>query len=261
MAKTRRQQARRKSRTRRQAKGRKPARRQRGGANETIFLNTRQTAVLNTLSIYDLEELYKTSRQNPAPNPELIKLIKLSTFKSREQDDAYIANKITYSEPGQYDFFGYSYKNKPVLLNVVKWRLKQTLDAILNRTDFNCNQDVIIEGNQDVIIEVFNYVIIDLLKGNSEYIRKGSMFGVVGPKEILEDHNTALANLKKLSDKCMTPDNIQKLQSNIRILIKLKEELNNRNVTYKLQKQGDEALIYGPEIIKQTFIDSLTKSA
>jgi hypothetical protein len=256
MAKTRRQQARRKSRTRRQAKGRKPARRQRGGANETIYLNTRQTAVLNTLSIYDLEELYKTYRQNPAPNPELIKLIKLSTFKSREQDDADIARKITYSEPNQYDIFGYSYKNKPVLLNVVKWRLIQTLKAILNRTDLKCDQD-----NQDVIIEVFNYVIIDLLKGNSEYIRKGSMFGVVGPKEILEDHNTALANLKKLSDKCMTPDNIQKLQSNIRILIKLKEELNNRNITYKLQKQGDEALIYGDQIIKQTFIDSLTKSA
>jgi hypothetical protein len=253
MAKTRRQQARRKSRTRRQAKGRKPARRQRGGANETIFLNTRQTAVLKTLSNYELEELYKTSRQNPAPNPELIKLIKLSTFKSRKQDDADIARKITYSEPNQYDIFGYSYKNKPVLLNVVKWRLIQTLDAILNKTDLKCNQDV--------IIEVFNYVIIDLLKGNSEYIRKGSMFDVVGPKEVLQDHNTALANLKKLSDKCMTPDNITKLQSNIRILIKLKEDLNNHNITYKLQKQGDEALIYGPEIITEEFIKSLTKSA
>ena len=87
------------------------------------------------------------------------------------------------------------------------------------------------------------------------------MFDVVGPKEVLQDHNTALANLKKLSDKCMTPDNITKLQSNIRILIKLKEDLNNHNITYKLQKQGDEALIYGPEIITEEFIKSLTKSA
>ena len=248
MAKTRRQQARRKSRTRRQAKGKQSVRRQRGGANETLYLNTRQTAVLNTLSIYDLEELYKTSRQNPAPNPELIKLIKLSTFKSRKQDDADIASKIKVN---QYNFFGYSYKNQPMLLDVVKYRLTQTLDAILQKG----------QCNEDVIIEVFNYVIIDLLKGNKEYIRKGSMFGGISPEEILEDHNTVLASLKKLSDACVRPENVQKLQFNIKTLIKLKNQRNNSNYALKGERERDQALIYGNQIITQEFIDSLTKSA
>ena len=189
MAKTRRQPLRRKYTTRRKA-----IRRQRGGVNETLYLNATGGAVpFSKLSIYELQDTYNRMRNGqimPKHN-DTIRLISLSTFKSRKQDDTDIAGKITFSEPNQYNFSSYSKENKPILCNVVKWRLTQTLDAILQKR----------QCNQDVIIEAFNYVIIDLLKGNKEYIRKGSMFGGISPEEILEDHNTVLGGERFCHDR------------------------------------------------------------
>ena len=206
MARTRRKPLRRKSTTRRKA-----VRRQRGGVNETLYLNATQPPVLyDSLSIYDLEGLYQQSRQGTVNDEKLIKLIKLSVFKSREQDDASIASKIT--SPDQYNFFAYSYKNRPMLCEVVKLRLTQTLDAILSQLT-TCNPDV--------IIETCNYILIDLLKGDPAYARKGGIMGLT-PDQFKEDYNTVLAGLKKLVIQCMRPQDIQRLLANINTLVSLR---------------------------------------